>query len=257
MASGTYRKQERAAPGGYSGWEAAGLRWLASAPGGAPVVRVLDLGSHHLDIERLDPVSPSDADADAFGAALARTHAAGAASYGAPPEGWSGDGWLGPAAELLPLSLRPVATWGELYARQRVEPMLQEGLRRGVYGATEAAVFQRLAARLVDGTFDTGEPASRIHGDLWSGNIVWTARGGVLIDPAAHGGHRETDLAFLRLFWTPHLDRLLAAYDEAVPLADGWRERVQLHQVHHLMLHAVLFRGGYVGQSVAAARRYL
>ena len=256
MATDKYRKQERSAPDGYFRWEAVGLRWLASAVGGASVVRVLDVGSHHLDLAALGPVSPSAADAETFGAGLARTHAAGAASYGAPPEGWSGDGWLGPAAELLPLSLRPVATWGELYARQRVVPMLREGLRRSVYGATEAAVFELLAARLLDGVFDTGEPPSRIHGDLWNGNIVWTASGGVLIDPAAHGGHRETDLAFLTLFGAPHLHRLLAAYDEAVPLADGWRERVQLHQVHHLMLHAVLIGGGYVAQSVAAARRY-
>jgi hypothetical protein len=55
---------------------------------------------------------------------------------------------------------------------------------------------------------------------LWGGGCGW------LIDPAAHGGHRETDLVMLALFGAPWLDRIVAAYDEAFPLADGWRERV-------------------------------
>jgi fructosamine-3-kinase len=78
----------------------------------------------------------------------------------------------------------------------------------------------------------------------------------VLIDPAAHGGHREADLAMLALFGCPHLERVVGAYAEAQPLAEGWRERVALHQVHPLLLHAVLFGGSYAAQAVRAARRY-
>ena len=85
---------------------------------------------------------------------------------------------------------------------------------------------------------------------------MWTASGAVLIDPAAHGGHREADLAMLALFGCPHLERVVEAYAEAAPLADGWRERVALHQVHPLLLHAVLFGGSYAAQAVRAARRY-
>ncbi len=56
-----------------------------------------------------------------------------------------------------------------------------------------------------------------------------------LVDPAAHGGHRETDLAELALFGgAPHLDAVLGAYQEVYPLADGWRDRVPLHQLHLL-----------------------
>ena len=78
----------------------------------------------------------------------------------------------------------------------------------------------------------------------------------MLIDPAAHGGHREADLAMLALFGAPHLERVLAAYDEAAPLADGWRDRVLLHQVHPLLLHAVLF-GGVVRRAGGAGRAAL
>ena len=86
---------------------------------------------------------------------------------------------------------------------------------------------------------------------LWSGGRGW------LIDPAAHGGHRETDLAMLALFGAPHLDRILAAYQEAAPLADGWRARVPLHQLHPLLVHVCLFGGSYRDAALDAARRVL
>lgn len=113
-----------------------------------------------------------------------------------------------------------------------------------------------MADRLAGGEFDDDDPPARLHGDLWAGNVLWTAKGATLIDPAAHGGHRETDLAMLALFGAPHLERIIAAYREAHPLADGWPTRVALHQLHPVMLHAVLFGGGYAAQALTIARRY-
>ena len=101
------------------------------------------------------------------------------------------------------------------------------------------------------------EPPSRIHGDCWSGNVLWADGRGWLIDPAAHGGHRETDLAMLRLFGAPHLDELLASYDEAAPPADGWRERIPLHQLHPLLVHVCLFGTAYREGALTAARAAL
>ena len=98
--------------------------------------------------------------------------------------------------------------------------------------------------------------AARTHGDLWSGNVMWTPDGAVLIDPAAQGGHAEEDLAALAVFGCPHYERILAAYDEASPLADGWRERVTLHQMHIIMIHCAIFGRSYVPEAVAIARRY-
>jgi fructosamine-3-kinase len=256
MPGQPFRKAGANAPLGYYAWEASGLRWLAAVPGGADVVPVLEVGEDELLLERLEPTNPTREQAGAFGRALAVTHAAGAPAYGSPPDGWRGDGWLGPLSELLPLSLDPVPTWSEFYAHQRIEAVLAQGRRLGIYDDQASALFEKVAARVASGELDTGEPPSRLHGDLWAGNVVWTARGGVLIDAAAHGGHREADLAFLVLFGAPHLDAILGGYAEVAPLADGWRERVSLHQLHPLMLHAVLFRGGYVGQSLATARRW-
>lgn len=250
------------APAGYGEWEAAGLRWLASSPGGARVVAVRDVGPGGLALERLVTSRPTTAGAEAFGRALAATHAAGARCFGAPPDGWDGPGWLGPADEPLPLPLLPetdpaASAWGRFHAEHRLRHTLRLATGRGLWTDTgERQALEQVARRLESGEFDDGRPPARIHGDLWSGNVVWTPEGAVLIDPAAHGGHAETDLAMLALFGAPHLETIVAAYDEAAPLADGWRERIPLHQLHPVLLHAVLFGGGYVRQANAIARHY-
>jgi fructosamine-3-kinase len=147
--------------------------------------------------------------------------------------------------------------WGTFYARHRIAPFLAGAERSGAISASGARVVHSIMERLEAGDVSlTGppEPPARLHGDLWSGNVMWTTRGAVLIDPAAHGGHRETDLAMLALFGHRGIDAILAGYDATFPLAAGWRERVALHQLHPLLVHAVLFGGGYGAQAESAAR---
>ncbi|MFQ6170892.1 fructosamine kinase family protein [Oryzobacter sp. R7] len=146
---------------------------------------------------------------------------------------------------------------GHLPRRGPPGPPRPLGRDDGSLDPGDGAVLDRFAATVASGALDTGDAPARLHGDLWSGNVVWTAGGAVLIDPAAHGGHREADLAMLALFGCPGLEDVLAGYEEVAPLAPGWRERVALHQVHPLLLHAVLFGGGYARQAVRAASRYL
>jgi fructosamine-3-kinase len=107
------------------------------------------------------------------------------------------------------------------------------------------------------GGFDDDEPPARLHGDLWTGNVLWSPDGAVLIDPAAHGGHRETDLAMLALFGAPFLDDILAGYDAARPLRAGWRERIPLHQLHPLAVHAAGHGPSYGAALAEAARATL
>lgn len=232
-------------------WEAAGLRWLAAAKG-ARVVQVQSESDEGLGLERLGEATPSPAAAEDFGRALAATHAAGTAAFGVGPDGWDGDGYQGPNAALIPLPLGACDSWGQMYADLRIDPLVRQSKSL----QKERAVFAELGDRLRSGDFDTGDAPARIHGDLWAGNVMWTSNGAVLIDPAAHGGHRESDLAALALFGCPSLERIVAAYDEAAPLADGWRDRVSLHQLHMVAMHAVVFGGGYVQQALGIARRY-
>src|SRR6476659_9089725 len=166
-----HRKRSAAAPPGYFAWEAAGLRWLADA-GGAAVVDVVDHGPDHLDLALLTPAPPTVAAAERLGRGLTATHAAGAAAHGCGPPGWEGDGWLGPLSEPLPLPLGEWPTWGTFYAQARLTPLLGEALARGALDAAGARVIERLATRVGDGAFATGEPPARVHGDLWSGNVL-------------------------------------------------------------------------------------
>jgi fructosamine-3-kinase len=218
------------------------------------VVPVLAVGEHHLDLRRLHPRPPTAEHAHDFGRRLARTHDAGAAAYGVGPTGWNGDGFFGPLSSPLPMPLGAWPTWGAFYAEARIAPMVRLARDHGVYDEREARVFDVLGKRIVDGELDTDDRPARIHGDLWSGNVMWTDEGAVLIDPAAHGGHREADLALLALFGAPHLERVIAGYQEVHPLADGWSSRVAVHQLHCLLVHAVLFGGGYPAQALEAAR---
>lgn len=228
--------------------EAAGLRWLAEAAGGAEVPDVLGVADDCLLLLWVEPGRPTPEAAVGFGQQLSRTHAAGADTFGAEHDGYIG---------LAPLPNKPAPTWGEFYATRRVLPYLKAARDRDAIGADEAAPIEMLMKR-IDEFAGPEEPPARLHGDLWSGNLVWGSDGAVhLIDPAAHGGHRETDLAMLALFGAPHLQRILEGYEEASPLADGWRERVPLHQLHPLLVHATLFGGGYGARASAAAQSIL
>lgn len=178
---------------------------------------------------------------------------AGVGRAGTSDVGGEADGYLGSLA----LPNRRAATWPELYAEQRVGAALRIAVDRGRIESGDAALLEHVIAALPELAGPPAPPAL-LHGDLWAGNVHWSAKGPVhLIDPAVHGGHRETDLAMLALFGAPLLERTLAAYDEAAPLAPGWRERVPLHQLHPVVVHAALFGGGYGPQAGALALRAL
>jgi fructosamine-3-kinase len=142
------------------------------------------------------------------------------------------------------------ASWPEWYVEHRVLPYLRTAVDQG--SLNNPAPIEAVCDRIGE-LAGPVEPPARLHGDLWSGNVLWSDQAW-LIDPAAHGGHRETDLAMLHLFGCAQLERIVAAYHERDPLADGWRERIPLHQLFPLLVHTMLFGGGYGAQAVAAAR---
>ena len=233
------------APADFFESEAHGLRWLAEG-GGVLVPEVLAVDPECLILSWVEPGKCTNDAATGFGRALAATHRAGAPSYGLDRDGYIGR---------LPLPNKPADTWAEFYATRRVLPYLKLARDRGAIDDGDARAVEAVVARLPG--LVPEEPPARLHGDLWNGNVLWGVDGRAhVIDPAAHGGHRETDLAMLSLFGLPNLPRVLDAYAEAAPLADGWQERVGLHQLFPLLVHACLFGGGYGPRAADLARRY-
>ncbi len=242
-------------------FEALGLAWLSDAGSrGARVVRVCESSPTRLSEEALVSVPASLVAAEDFGRALAWTHASGASHFGAPPPGYSGWGWMGEAP--LPLFDTLVNdSWGAFYAEYRLLPYVKDA----PFSSSDRAAIDRLCERLASGDFDHSQPmlvtqsapVARTHGDLWSGNVMWTEGGAVLIDPAAQGGHAEEDLAALGVFGCPYLERIFSAYHEVSPLEAGWVERIDLHRLHILFVHAFLFGGAYVRDCMRIVRRFV
>jgi fructosamine-3-kinase len=226
--------------------EARGLCWLAEA-GAVPVPEVVGWDEATLVISWLPSQAPSGQAAERFGRDLARMHAAGAAAYGAP--------WPGFIAG-LPLGNDAGDSWPEWYGTERLLPYARRARDAGSLTAADVRLVEAVAARAPD-LAGPAEAPSRIHGDCWSGNVLWSGGRGWLIDPAAHGGHRETDLAMLALFGAPFLDRIIACYQEIAPLPAGWRHRVPLHQLHPLLVHVCLFGEAYRTAAMDAARAAL
>lgn len=231
--------------------EAEGLRWLSEAQA-LPVARVLavadDLpGPRFLVLEWIERGATTVRTDELLGRGLAALHAAGAPSFGGDT-----DVVLGP----LTLPNAPLDDWPQFYAARRLEPLARMAADRGALPEGAPQLLDRLTRHL-DDLCGPAEPPARLHGDLWSGNVLTGYDGQPwLIDPAPYGGHREVDLAMLGLFGSPR-PGVLAAYEEITPLAPGHEDRVGLWQVMPLLAHAVLFGGAYGSSAVAAMSRYV
>jgi fructosamine-3-kinase len=274
-----FAKTHVAPPPGFFTTEAIGLRWLRDA-GAVAVPAVLTVsdgegtvsdgegtvsngdgtvphgdgtdstGPARLVLEWIDEARSGrggDAAEATFGRQLAALHRAGAPCFGREDRRTTG-------SRRLPNE--PCATWAEFYASQRLLPLAR--LAREARALPDDVVddLERLAGRL-DRLGVPDELPARLHGDLWAGNRLVDATGrSWLIDPAAHGGHREFDLAMMALFGGFGA-ACFAAYEEVWPLGVGWRDRLALHQVAPLVVHAIKFGGGYRSAAADAIRTYL
>jgi fructosamine-3-kinase len=226
--------------------EAAGLRWLAES-GGVRVPEVLALGEQVLVLEWIEAGAATGTTAERLGRGLARLHASGAPGFG-----WVRDGFIGS----LPQRNTPLTDdWPSFWFTYRIEPLARQAVDRRSLPSDASALVRRLGERLRD-LAGPPEPPARLHGDLWSGNVMVGA-GGVpwVVDPAPYGGHREVDLAMLHLFGRTEA-AVVDAYQEMSPLAPGWRERLPLWQLEPLLVHAVLFGSGYGDQAHHVLRRF-
>lgn len=240
------------APHGLFTAEAHGLAWLrrADAVRVPEVLAVADVGVDHgafLVLAWLQP-SPAARDADErLGAALAALHRSGNGSFGLERDNFIG---------LLPQSNSPRATWAEFFRDQRLMPQLDRARKRDLIDAATERALDRVLGRLEE-LVGPSEPPARLHGDLWGGNLLHAKDGEpFLIDPAAYAGHREIDLAMMRLFGG-FSRRVFEAYEAAYPLAPGHLERVPLYQLYPLLVHVNIFGASYVAAVHRALARYL
>ncbi len=225
-------------PPGFFSREAADLAWLAEPRvcNVAGVIGVADDAPACLILDWVEVGGRATQNGEeAFGRSLAKLHRSGAPCFGRQDGRTTG-------SQALPND--PCDTWAEFYSEQRLLPLAQIARDRNALTQTTVTKLESLASRL--GEFDAAdEPSARLHGDLWAGNrLIDTDGQSWLIDPAAHGGHREFDLAMMQLFGG-FGEQCFAAYDDEYPLADGWEDRVPLHQLAPLIVHAIKFGGGY------------
>jgi fructosamine-3-kinase len=182
-----------------------------------------------------------------LGRGLAELHRFGAASFG-----FDSDNFIG----RLPQENCPHPSWAVFYRKQRLEPQLRRAVASGHSSPALRRRFEQLFSKLPELVGEPEAPA-RLHGDLWSGNLHVDEHGApALIDPAVYGGHREVDLAMMRLFGG-FSERVFAAYSEAFPLTSGHAQRVPLYQLYPLLVHVNLFGGGYVRSVEQALSAYV
>ncbi len=243
-----FAKTKRDAPTDFFSTEAAGLHWLQDADAvPVPTVVLVSDDPPLLVLEWIDEGSPGSNTEAEFGRALAELHRAGAHTFGREDRRSTGSRGL---------PNEPCDTWVEFYATQRLLPLARLAVDGASLPVTVIADIKHVADRLEEFGGPPEAPA-RLHGDLWAGNrLVDTVGDSWLIDPATHGGHREFDLAMMRLFGGFGA-ACFTAYDEVEPLADGWEDRVALHQLAPLIVHAVKFGGGYVPATERALRAVL
>lgn len=222
--------------------EADGLEVLAKAKTSLRVPLPIAWKRGLLVMEYLEP-APERPDFDeAFGRGLAELHQNSARKYGFHVDNYCGatpqpNGWT--------------RKWIDFYVDHR----LRHVIARGGFGPDEHAVFEALFLALPQLLDTRHEPPALIHGDLWSGNRHNAGGDPAIIDPAPYYAHREAELGMMSLFGG-FSQRVWDAYDEAYPLQPGWRDRLPLYELYHVLNHHALFGGGYAAQALAIAKRY-
>lgn len=233
---------------GFFSTEATGLAWLREIDAVAvPKVIAVSDDPPWLVLQWIEPGVAQASTEETFGRALAALHQAGASAFGRIDRRTTG-------SRRLPND--PCDSWAEFFATRRLLPLARLAADDGALDQATVAAVESIAARL-EHLVGPPEPAARLHGDLWAGNrLIGSGGTNWLIDPAAFAGHREFDLAMMRLFggFGP---ASFDAYEEVTPLAEGWEDRVGLYQVAPLIVHAIKFGGPYVDATRQTVGRLL
>jgi protein-ribulosamine 3-kinase len=181
-----------------------------------------------------------------FGRKMAHLH-----NHNSPSFGFLHDNYIGSTCQPNPWTEDGYA----FFAEQRLTFQAQLARQNGLLDKSQVGQVEKLAARLPE--FVPSQPASLVHGDLWSGNAITDKTGApALMDPAVHYGWAEAELGMTNLFGS-FPQEFYSAYQDVRPLADGFRERFPIYNLYHLLNHLNLFGRGYCGQVTTILRRYV
>jgi len=198
-----------------------------------------------LVLEWMETGRPADDFPQQFGHALATLHRQSHIQFG-----WVEDNYIGSLVQ----PNHYADNWPAFYASQRILPLMERAAREGRCEKKDVAMALAVCNKL--SSIFPAEPASLLHGDLWSGNYITGSNGyACVFDPAVYYGHREMDLAMMLLFGG--FDPLLYQYyNQAYPLEKNWLRRTDLCQLYPLLVHLILFGGGYYARVKAILEKY-
>jgi fructosamine-3-kinase len=230
--------------------EADGLRELAPCRA-IRTPRVLAEGEDFLALEFVLRGPPERDFSTRLGRGLAELHRRTATQFG-----HTRDNFIGATPQRNTPALPREAGWAAFFWEYRLLPQWQRAEASGLAGNTLTRRFLRLEARVAELLGAVKELPVLLHGDLWGGNVIADSSGApVLLDPAVYYGHRETDLAMMRLFGGIP-DRAFKAYLEIFPVPAGAEERQGLYDLYHMLNHWNLFGAGYGDAVLALLNRY-
>lgn len=239
-----FLKTNRSAPPDMFAQEAAGLLAL-DVPDGPRVPRPFLHGPDFFLMEDLTPARPAKDYWQKFGRQMAALH-----NHTSPKFGSDEDNYIG----RTPQPNDWMEDGYQFFARRRLNFQAEMAAKNGLLEFQEVAKISAIASRLRE--LVPEQPASILHGDLWSGNSMTDAKGQpAIIDPAAYYGWAEADLAMMTLFGSPGAG-FWDAYNEVRPLEPGWRERFSLYNLYHLLNHLNLFGRGYYAQVMSTAQQF-
>tara|TARA_R110002050_G_scaffold278897_2_gene425163 strand:+ start:1367 stop:1948 length:582 start_codon:yes stop_codon:yes gene_type:complete len=142
-------------------------------------------------------------------------------------------------------------TAADFYITQRLQPQFKLAANEGFHFKNLSTFFKNISDEIPI------EPPSLIHGDLWNGNYMVSENGlPVMIDPATAFAPREMDIAMMQLFGG-FPEEVFVEYNTIFPLAEGWKNRLPLWQLYHLLVHLNLFGSGYLPQVNTIVKRFL
>lgn len=205
------------------------------------VPKVIAVGEDHDDayllLEHIEAGVPTTAFWRKAGQQLAALHQCSAPLFGLERDNYIGS---------LPQLNTPCTTWPEFFISRRLEPLVKRARDHHRLSDADALRFERLYLRLP--SLFPEEPPALLHGDLWNGNVLCDSTGDpVVFDPAVYYGHREMDIAMMRLFGGPD-PAFMASYNEVRAPQPGWEARMDLCNLYPLLVHADLFGGRYPQQ---------